>query len=132
MEGPLGEWMDYDLGDSLRNGPGCGTAGDATDVDSLGRSVVRHHLPQLLEEVLDEDEPSRDPSGQIQVTISIDGNTVRVPLEPRLERQQIRVQPPREPEVSHAAVIVVEVPFELEHVAQILSTRKAEASIDLR
>ncbi len=28
--------------------------GDATEVDSRCRSVVRHHLPQLLEEVLDE------------------------------------------------------------------------------
>ncbi len=46
--------MDYDLGDSLQDGPGCGTAwivGDATGANSLGRSVVRHHLPQLLEEV---------------------------------------------------------------------------------
>ena len=24
--GPSGEWMDYDLGDSVRDGPGCGTA----------------------------------------------------------------------------------------------------------
>ncbi len=48
------------LGDSLRDGPGCGTAGivgEATDVDSRSRSVARHHLPQFLEEVLDEDEP---------------------------------------------------------------------------
>ncbi len=30
--------------------------GGAKDADSRSWSVVRHHLPQLLEEVLDEDE----------------------------------------------------------------------------
>ena len=55
MEGPLGEWMDDDLRDSLGDGPGCGTAGmlGSYRVGWRRRSVVRHHLPQLLEEVLD-------------------------------------------------------------------------------
>ena len=59
-EGPLDEWMDDDLEDSLRDGPGCVTAGivgEATDVDRRGPSL-RHQLPQLLEEVLDEDDGS--------------------------------------------------------------------------
>ncbi len=60
--------MDYDLRDSLRDGPGCGTAqigGDATEVDPLSRSIVRHHLPQLLEEVLDEDNGRGDPFAEV-------------------------------------------------------------------
>ncbi len=55
---PLVRGLDEDLRDSLGHGPGWGTAqivGDATHVDWCSRSWLGSDLPQLLEEVLDED-----------------------------------------------------------------------------
>src|SRR5688500_15798746 len=67
----------------------------------------------------------------VRPVISFHRNLVLVPLEPLVERLQLRVQLPSRFDVTHADELIVEVPLELEHVAQVISTGEAEAAIDV-
>src|SRR6266540_4338570 len=58
-------------------------------------------------------------------------NLVLVPGQPLPEGLQLRVEYPREIDVPHLAIVIVEVALELKHVAQVGGTGKAEAAVDL-
>src|SRR5262245_33887760 len=60
----------------------------------------------------------------------LDRNSRNVLREPRVEGLQLRVERARELDAPGAAVVIVEVALELEHVAEVLRAGESEATVD--
>src|SRR6266545_301751 len=76
-------------------------------------------------------EKPRQPWNRLPGRRLFERNLVLVPGQPLPEGLQLRVECPREIDVPHLAIVIVEVALELKHVAQVGSTGKAEAAVDL-
>ena len=61
----------------------------------------------------------------------VERNASTILGQPLGERLQFGVQGPGKGDIPHAAEVLVEIPFELEHVAKIISPRKPEAAVHL-